>query len=546
MSEARESTSPPNEPDIGGGRPRIARLAVRNFRAFPGDEEFVINLGSEGKNLLLYGENGAGKSSLYVALQQLFAKGIYRPRYDYHDHLNIYTRECDGYVTASTTRSGMGPFRWEKHGMHPHVPGAMSDIGDTMSSSTGRWDADSETLDEYHDFARGVYLLDYKTLLRCSFPFDNEDRIDLADVLRLALYDYMLNGQSVAKRWHRLRLAQMEHHRKLNELNGVIPREHWEYGKDLGSVAFTFWMELEHAVTQRSSMFLSRANEFVQSLLQEKITIEFRTISKPEPDYAAPYVDLVKRRFELFIKYNNEQVRQPGVFLNEARMNALSLALFLSAAELCTASSPSGTKVLVLDDVLLSFDMSHRIPVLKLLQQEFADWQILLFTHDRVWYELARSYTEASKAWRHYELTVMVGPTGSPPRPFLKQGQDHLTCARLLLAAPHGDLMGAAVHIRAWFEDLLQQKCEKYRLAVKYHVLQKHFKADDFWDALKNDRRPVEGAGIHMGNAMIAEVEMVRSNVLNKLSHAGAPNLVRAEVEATLELMPRLKAALDG
>jgi hypothetical protein len=38
---------------------------------------------------------------------------------------------------------------------------------------------------------------------------------------------------------------------------------------------------------------------------------------------------------------------------------------------------------------------------------------------------------------------------------------------------------------------------------------------------------------------------MVRSNVLNKLSHAGSVNLVKADVQQALELMPRLKAALE-
>jgi len=37
----------------------------------------------------------------------------------------------------------------------------------------------------------------------------------------------------------------------------------------------------------------------------------------------------------------------------------------------------------------------------------------------------------------------------------------------------------------------------------------------------------------------------VRSNVMNKLSHAGTVNLVKAQVQEALDLMPRLKAALE-
>ena len=41
---------------------KIERIELQNFRAFPGP--VVYNFALEGKNLLLYGENGSGKLSL--------------------------------------------------------------------------------------------------------------------------------------------------------------------------------------------------------------------------------------------------------------------------------------------------------------------------------------------------------------------------------------------------------------------------------------------------------------------------------------------------
>ncbi len=46
---------------------RIDRIELCNFRSFYGTS--VLELG--GKNLLLYGENGTGKSSLALAIQRL-------------------------------------------------------------------------------------------------------------------------------------------------------------------------------------------------------------------------------------------------------------------------------------------------------------------------------------------------------------------------------------------------------------------------------------------------------------------------------------------
>ena len=46
---------------------RITGIELKNFRAFYGT--YQINLHKAGKNLLVYGENGSGKSSLYLALK---------------------------------------------------------------------------------------------------------------------------------------------------------------------------------------------------------------------------------------------------------------------------------------------------------------------------------------------------------------------------------------------------------------------------------------------------------------------------------------------
>lgn len=48
---------------------KITKISVQSFRAF--DEPFELDLDG-GRNLLLHGENGSGKSSIYVALKRFF------------------------------------------------------------------------------------------------------------------------------------------------------------------------------------------------------------------------------------------------------------------------------------------------------------------------------------------------------------------------------------------------------------------------------------------------------------------------------------------
>ena len=47
---------------------KIKNIKLKNYRAFYGE----YNIDVDGKNLLIYGENGSGKSSLYYALRDFF------------------------------------------------------------------------------------------------------------------------------------------------------------------------------------------------------------------------------------------------------------------------------------------------------------------------------------------------------------------------------------------------------------------------------------------------------------------------------------------
>ena len=49
---------------------RINKITLCDFRAFAGPEPVTIDL--KAKNLLVYGENGAGKSSIFHALNAFF------------------------------------------------------------------------------------------------------------------------------------------------------------------------------------------------------------------------------------------------------------------------------------------------------------------------------------------------------------------------------------------------------------------------------------------------------------------------------------------
>jgi len=75
-------------------------------------------------------------------------------------------------------------------------------------------------------------------------------------------------------------------------------------------------------------------------------------------------------------------------FLNEARLSAFSVCLYLAALK--TNPELFDYKILFLDDVLIGLDTSNRFPILYILKEEFKEHQIFVTTYDRHLFELAK------------------------------------------------------------------------------------------------------------------------------------------------------------
>ena len=84
---------------------KITKIALKDFRAFyTPDAPIEIDL-AHGKNLLVYGENGSGKSSLYLALK-LFLESSVQRDLSFESYRNRYTSARDGFVELRVDRIG--------------------------------------------------------------------------------------------------------------------------------------------------------------------------------------------------------------------------------------------------------------------------------------------------------------------------------------------------------------------------------------------------------------------------------------------------------
>src|SRR3989338_3032264 len=89
------------------------------------------------------------------------------------------------------------------------------------------------------------------------------------------------------------------------------------------------------------------------------------------------------RSAEIQLTYYDISVKPAYKVLSESLLNSLGLAVYFT----CVKQFNKDCKFIVLDDIMNSLDIDKRDTLLDLIQQEFSDYQIILFTHDYYWFQ---------------------------------------------------------------------------------------------------------------------------------------------------------------
>jgi hypothetical protein len=135
----------------------------------------------------------------------------------------------------------------------------------------------------------------------------------------------------------------------------------------------------------------------------------------------------IPTELKLEIKLNGKLVVHQSDYLNEARLSALAICLYLSILK--RNPQPIDYKVLFLDDVFIGLDLTNRLPILDILKNEFSDYQIFISTYDRHLYELAKRKfeTEIPGRWKSIELYAGKDSIDNQPvdRPILVAGESY-------------------------------------------------------------------------------------------------------------------------
>ena len=474
---------------------RITDIEIKNFRAFRGT--YHIGLSKSGKNLLVYGENGSGKSSLYLALKYFLESGVDEDdkNTDFENHQNIFLQD------PSHIKLSLRADRWSRKNTYEWSQRVIGETSDELITEASK--------------SKG--FLDYKSLLETHYIHRENETVNLFDLLVEGLLTNTINPvteRSLAQDWSAIQPPFPRRSAK-NQITALEER--------IG----IFNDELTNRLTElrpKASEILSRFGYKVT------LDLDFQGIT-----YNRDEKTLDNREIFLKVEFFDTGIPSHHRFLNEAKLSAIAIAIYLSSVLL---QPESDLKILALDDVLIGLDMSNRLPVLNILNDYFPDHQIFLTTYDKTWYEIVKQRTSRSGKWKAVEF--YFSQTDEYEIPVYAEDKVYLDKARKYLDA--NDYKACAIYVRTAFEAAIKQYCEKKDLVIKYRENPKDLRSEDFWVPIKMERD--ESEILLLDLRVVDEIERSRKFILNELSHAIFANIYRKELEDAIEAVEQLESAL--
>lgn len=146
-------------------------------------------------------------------------------------------------------------------------------------------------------------------------------------------------------------------------------------------------------------------------------------------------------------------IEDPRAFTSEGHLDSLGLCIFLAFVKTFNKEC----NFIILDDVVTTIDSQHRDLICKLLFEHFKDYQLLITTHDAIWYEQLRRAQQAygvSGNCKNLEIVRWTLETGPVIEPYKTRWE------RIESKINSGDKPGAAIEGRRYLEWLLKNICE--------------------------------------------------------------------------------------
>ncbi|MCO5936887.1 AAA family ATPase [Mucilaginibacter sp. RB4R14] len=482
---------------------RIQNITINKFKAFTKEEKIPIG----GSNVFIYGENGSGKSSFYYALKDFFQSSVEPIDMASLRNFNL----TDGGNDCS---------------IEVEFDGGVKNIVNEITRNTNT--------PQIIDANRLKSFLTYKHLLGVH-------NVKVSD--ELDVFELTINGV-------------LKHFKSSTITNGIELGSLWqdlakEANKPFGSgKEFYYARQKKASVESKALPFNNALNRLfltgnpdylapdVNKILQKLspgLTIEFTRHSVTVNQNG--YISMPKIVLEVQYNGNSLNTKSPQFSLNEAKLSAIAISIFLGSIVRQRTFSPE-IKPLFLDDILIGLDNENRLRLLHLLQEKgvadankvFKDFQIFITTYDRHWFEVAKLNLTGWKFIEFYKSDN--GPQIiHDNRTFLEKATSYYKAF---------DFPACANYLRKECERLLKDKLpETYTLGDGIKGLIKAPTLDTLIDRL---RIYYEDLGVEPPIDLIESLQNYKSILFNPMSHSDIESpIYRNDLDLAFKTIDDLK-----
>ena len=376
---------------------KINKITLSNFKFFGQEDSIQL----DGKHLLLYGENGSGKSSVYWGLYTLLESAMKT------------SADVQKYFTPRDTESLVNIYAQTSIDVQTQIEHANSYI--TIETDNGQYSLSLLRnnvcgITAAQESRKASDFINYQSIFKFQ-DFRNSETPDLYNVFVHSILPYVnfsaftIKGRTLSnagEMWE----SYTEGPGKTRNRKGDIIQVY------KNSAAYRQFEKFDtHFDTEINKLidFINpHAMKYVEKLgykIEFKLKYEKATFVKRDKTY-----DYTPFKLELVInKYNGQQVdiKRPQTFLNEAKLSAIATAIRLAILDFRIQSiDDNALKVLVLDDLMISLDMCNREKLMDLLLGTYTNkFQLLFLTHDRNLYNFIKEKIDKN-IWLTKEMYV--------------------------------------------------------------------------------------------------------------------------------------------
>lgn len=363
--------------------PAINKIQITGFKAFPND--FELELG--GKHLLIYGENGSGKSSIYYALHCIFQAPLksdagkkYFDVKDEQNLKNINNLDVDSKIRIDF--DGRHPFIYQidKNGYNM----TLIDGTHPLPADINGCFINHKFLFHFFNFRNSQTINLFPVFIKdiLSFCKDEKSGFHIGE-----MYDEITS--SIIKKGKKIDPTYISNIDYFNNAVKEVVENINIYASDIYNKYFSDNENIKLQIRLRYDSNLEKpAEDLNEYWLKYDRVIEYTKENGILKEHLSSYKKLNEPFIGLEISEKRvdgslKKIAKPHTYFNEAKLTAIALSIRFALLNL---DKPADGRFLALDDMLISLDMSNRTKVVNFLLEISDRYKIYLFTHDRAFF----------------------------------------------------------------------------------------------------------------------------------------------------------------